>query len=277
VILDDITSATRKRVAGQKLRRPESLVEAEARALSAGLSALPVLPALPAPSTRLGSRFFESAISVPGLSFICELKRASPSKGIIVEHFPYIEIAKEYEEAGASAISVLTEPDFFRGSDDYLREVAGTVSAPVLRKDFTVDRYQIYEAKVLGASAILLICAILDKKTLADFIRTACTLGLASVVEAHNEREVDAALEAGARIVGVNNRDLATFEVDLGLSLRLRRYVPENVLFVAESGIKTADDVKALSDNGVDAALVGEALMRSPDKKAYLQMLRKYA
>jgi indole-3-glycerol phosphate synthase len=277
MILDEITAATRKRVAARKLRYSESLLEAEAHALCAGVSTLPVLPGLPSPSPQMGSRFFEYAISGPGVSFICELKRSSPSKGVIADDFPYIKIAKEYEEAGAAAISVLTEPDFFGGSDAYLREVAEKVAVPVLRKDFTVDPYQIYEAKVLGASAILLICAILDKKTLSEFIKNACTLGLASIVETHNESEVDEALEIGARIVGVNNRDLATFEVDLGLSLRLRPRVPENVLFVAESGIKSADDVKALSDGGVDAALIGEALMRSPDKKTYLQTLRQYA
>jgi indole-3-glycerol phosphate synthase len=221
-----------------------------------------------------GRTLFENALSSDGLSFICEIKRASPSKGIIAEDFPYLKIAEEYAGAGAAAVSVLTEPDFFKGSNTYLTEIAGKISLPLLRKDFTIDSYQIYEAKLLGASAILLICALLDKKTISDFIKTASTLGLSAIVEAHDETEIETALAAGAEIVGVNNRDLKTFNVDIGLSLRLRRFVPDNVLFVAESGIQSADDVKRLAESGVDAALVGEALMRAPDKAAYLDMLR---
>jgi indole-3-glycerol phosphate synthase len=267
VILDEIAAVTRRRVERQKVICCEDKIEADAYALCGSPSALFA-------SAETGS--FERAISAPGISFICELKRASPSKGIIARDFPYVDIAKEYEEAEAAAVSVLTEPDFFMGSDDYLRETAKILSIPVLRKDFTVDAYQIYEAKLLGASAVLLICALLDKKTLAVFIKIANELGMSALVEAHDEREVDAALQCGASIVGVNNRDLATFEVNLGLSLRLRSRVPANVLFVAESGIKNADDVRALNDCGVDAALIGEALMRSSDKKAYLMSLRRY-
>jgi indole-3-glycerol phosphate synthase len=264
-ILDDIASATRKRVALLKERVPQAQVEAEAHALyEAELKE----------GRATGYDRFERALSAPGVSFICEVKKASPSKGLIAADFPYIEIAREYEAAGAAAISVLTEPDFFMGSADYLRRIADTASVPLLRKDFTVDSYQIYEAKLLGASAVLLICTLLDRRTLARYIETARSVGLAALVEAHDEAEAEAALEAGARIVGVNNRDLRTFAVDIGTSLRLRNLVPRGILFVAESGIKTADDVKALADGGVDAALIGEALMRSPDKAAYLNMLR---
>jgi indole-3-glycerol phosphate synthase len=257
LILDEIAAATRRRVAARKMLRSQA--EMEAAAYSCG---------------GCGPDRFENAISAPGLSFICELKRASPSKGLIASDFPYINIAKEYEAAGAAAVSVLTEPDFFMGSDDYLREVAKTVSIPALRKDFTVDVYQIYEAKTLGASAVLLICALLDENTLSAFIETTYALGMSALVEAHDEREIEAALRCGARIIGVNNRDLRTFSVDLGASLRLRPLVPDNVPFVAESGITSADDVKALVEGGVDAALIGEAVMRAGDKAAFLRKMR---
>jgi indole-3-glycerol phosphate synthase len=256
LILDEIAAATRRRVAAQKTLCSQAVIEACACLLD-----------------RSPGRF-ENALSAPGLSFICELKRASPSKGVIASYFPYINIAKEYEAAGAAAVSVLTEPDFFMGSDDHLREIAKTVSIPALRKDFTVDAYQIYEAKLLGASAVLLICALLDEKTLAAFIQTARALGMSALVEAHDEREIEAALRCGARIIGVNNRDLRTFSVDLGASLRLRPLVPGDVLFVAESGITSADDVTALVEGGVDAALIGEAVMRAGDKAAFLRALR---
>ncbi|MDR1363044.1 MAG: indole-3-glycerol phosphate synthase TrpC [Spirochaetaceae bacterium] len=264
MILDDIAAATRKRIDAKKKAAPPAQVESEALAAARRTAGI----------GEAGVRF-EKALSAPGLSFICEIKRASPSKGIIAEEFPYLKIAEEYAQAGAAAVSVLTEPDFFKGGDDYLREIAGKISLPLLRKDFILDSYQIYEAKLLGASAVLLICALLDEKTLAGFIKTASTLGLAAIVEAHDERETAAALAAGARIVGVNNRDLKTFNVDIGLSLRLRRLVPSHVLFVAESGIRSAGDVRALVDSGADAALIGEALMRSSDKTAYLNMLRQ--
>jgi indole-3-glycerol phosphate synthase len=266
LILDEIAAATRKRVEAKKKLRPPSQVEAEAESETA--SAVPF---------KNGGDAFEKALSGPGISFICEIKRASPSKGIIAANFPYLKIAEEYARAGAAAVSVLTEPDFFMGSDDYLKEIAGKINTPVLRKDFIVDSYQIYEAKLLGASAILLICALLDKKTLASFIKTACRLGLAAIVEAHDERELETALSAGARVIGVNNRDLKTFNVDTGLSLRLRPLVPQNIIFVAESGVQTPDDIKVLADGGVDAVLIGEALMRSSDKTAYLNMLRSGA
>ncbi|MDO4291668.1 MAG: indole-3-glycerol phosphate synthase TrpC [Eubacteriales bacterium] len=218
---------------------------------------------------------FERALSAPGLSFICEVKKASPSKGLIAPDFPYLRIAEEYEAAGAAAVSVLTEPEYFLGSDQYLQEIAENVSIPVLRKDFTVDEYQIYEAKLLGASAVLLICSLLDREQLEHFLRTAHGLGLSALVEAHDETEVRTAVLAGARIIGVNNRDLKTFQVDVQTSLRLRRLVPEDRLYVSESGIRGPGDVGALWRSRADAVLVGESLMKSPDKKAALAALRE--
>ena len=217
---------------------------------------------------------FEKALGAPGISFICEVKKASPSKGLIAAEFPYLAIAREYEAAGAAAISCLTEPDFFLGSDEYLREIAAAVKIPVLRKDFTVDPYMIYEAKVLGASAVLLICAILSDEELLEYGKIARALGLSALVEAHDEREVERALRVEHGIVGVNNRDLKTFTVDCGNSVRLRKMVPDDRLFVSESGIRTAEDIAVLRQNGTDAVLIGETLMRSPDKAAALRELR---
>lgn len=205
---------------------------------------------------------FEKALRTNDIAFICEVKKASPSKGIIAEDFPYVEIAKEYEAAGAAAISVLTEPDFFMGSSEYLREIRQNVSIPILRKDFIIDEYQIYEASVIGADAVLLICAILDRDTLAKYIGVAHSIGLSALVETHSEAEVGMALSAGARIIGVNNRNLRTFEVDMTLSERLRKLVPEDILFVSESGISSPADVDKLRKAGANAALVGEALMK---------------
>ncbi|GHU98528.1 indole-3-glycerol phosphate synthase [Clostridia bacterium] len=217
---------------------------------------------------------FEAALRAPGLSFICEVKKASPSKGVIAADFPYLWIAREYETAGASAISVLTEPDFFSGSGEYLQEIARAVRIPVLRKDFIVDEYQIYEAKLWGASAVLLICALLDIRTLTAYISLCGRLGLSALVEAHDAHEVAAAVQSGARVIGVNNRDLKTFNVDLNISRRLRPLIPPPILFVSESGIHTADDVRGLIGIGADAVLIGEALMKADNKKAYLDMLR---
>ncbi|MCL2725135.1 MAG: indole-3-glycerol phosphate synthase TrpC [Polyangiaceae bacterium] len=217
---------------------------------------------------------FEDALKGQDIAFICEIKKASPSKGILVEDFPYLDIAKAYEEAGAAAISVLTEPSFFHGDDRYLREIADLVSIPLLRKDFTVDSYMIYEAKILGASAVLLICALLHEDTLAEYISVAHGLGLSALVEAHSEEEVSMALGAGARIIGVNNRDLKTFEVNVKLSEHLRKMVPSHVLFVSESGITSPDDVATLRRIGADAALIGETMMRSAEKKAEMSRLR---
>ncbi len=216
---------------------------------------------------------FKQAVSGEGIHFICEVKKASPSKGLIAEDFPYLDIAKEYEQAGAAAISVLTEPEYFLGRDEYLQEIARRVSIPVLRKDFTVDVYQIYEAKLLGASAVLLICALLDDTELKEFLEIAHSIGLSALVEAHDEAEVKRALAAGAEIIGVNNRDLKSFTVDIENSVRLRKLVPENIVFVSESGIKTAKDIDVLRKNGTNAVLIGEMLMRSSDKKQVLKEL----
>ncbi|MDR1028861.1 MAG: indole-3-glycerol phosphate synthase TrpC [Clostridiales Family XIII bacterium] len=217
---------------------------------------------------------FEAALRKPGLSFICEVKRASPSKGLIAPDFPYHSVARDYAAAGADALSVLTEPTYFLGDDVYLREIARAVPLPVLRKDFTVDAYQIYQAKALGASAVLLICAILDAGTLRDFLSIADALGLAALTEVHDETELEVALRAGARIIGVNNRDLKTFSVEPRNCLRLRASIPQGTLCVAESGISSRADTELLLENGVDAVLVGEALMRAEDRGAALRDLR---
>ena len=216
---------------------------------------------------------FEEALRAPGFSFICEVKKASPSKGVIAEDFPYLHIAREYEDAGASAISVLTEPRFFQGSPAYLQEITREVSIPCLRKDFIIDEYQIYEAKFLGAAAVLLICALLEEKQLPAFIVLSESIGLAALVETHNEAEVEAALKAGAKIIGINNRDLQTFAVDLDVTSRLAKHIPAGIVKVSESGIHSPDDIKRVADSGIDAVLVGESMMRARDKKQYLAEL----
>ena len=246
MILETIAEATRKRVAAEKEKCSLAEMKEKATAMN--------------PDTGFP---FEQALKKPGMSFICEVKKASPSKGIIAEDFPYLEIAKEYEAAGASAISCLTEPEYFKGDKRYLKKIAETVSIPVLRKDFTVDPYMIYEAKVLGATAVLLICALLPEETLKEYLETAHSLGLSALV----------AMRAGARIIGVNNRNLKDFTVDIHNSERLRELVPENIVFVSESGIKTPEDVGRLYQNKTDAVLIGETLMRSSNKKAELEKL----
>lgn len=221
-----------------------------------------------------GGFTFEEALKKSGISFICECKKASPSKGLIAPDFPYLQIAEEYEAAGADCISVLTEPKWFLGSDEYLKEIAKAVSIPCLRKDFTVDAYMVYEARVLGASAVLLICSILGEEQMKEYIGICDELGLSALVEAHDEEEVKMALRAGARIIGVNNRNLKDFTVDTDNSRRLRELIPENVLFVSESGVRSAEDVQKLRKIGADAVLVGETLMRAEDKKRKLAELR---
>lgn len=216
---------------------------------------------------------FEKALKTDTISFICEVKKASPSKGIIAKDFPYLEIAREYESAGAACISCLTEPKWFMGSDRYLREIAAAVSVPVLRKDFTVCDYQIYEAKLLGAKAVLLICALLDTDTIKGYIEICDLLGISALVEAHDEGEIISALNAGARIIGVNNRNLKDFTVDVNNSARYRSMIPKDVVFVSESGIKTYQDIKTLIDNGTNAVLIGEALMKAENKGAVLKEL----
>ena len=210
-----------------------------------------------------------------GMSFICEVKKASPSKGVIAEIFPYLEIAEDYERAGASCISVLTEPSRFLGDIRYLAEIAEAVGIPVLRKDFVVDEYMVYEARCAGASAVLLICSILDESQLKSLIGLCDSLSLSALVEAHDEDEVRRALRCGARVLGVNNRDLRDFSVDHRNCLRLRPLVPDNILFVAESGIKSRQDIEDLEMNGVDAVLIGETLMRADDRCAKLRELRR--
>ena len=249
MILDKIVEATKIRVAKEKqVETPE--------AVKAAALALPSDTGFP----------FEAALRQQDFNFICEVKKASPSKGIIAEHFPYLDIAKEYEVAGAAAISVLTEPDFFKGDKKYLQEIASTVKIPVLRKDFIIDEYQIYQAKVWGASAILLICACLDVPTLTKFRELADSLGLSSLVEAHDEQEVQMAIDCGARIIGVNNRNLKDFTVDVQNSVRLRNLVQDDVIFVSESGLETPEDIQVLRDNNIGVALMGETFMRSPNK-----------
>ena len=225
-------------------------------------------------SMQKGSFAFEKALRKDGISFICECKKASPSKGLIAPEFPYLQIAEEYEAAGADCISVLTEPKWFLGSDKFLKEIADAVSIPCLRKDFTVDEYMIYEAKVLGASAVLLICSILGKSEIREYLQICDDLGLSALVETHDEREVQMAIDAGARVIGVNNRNLKDFSVNTDNSRRLRELIPSEVLFVSESGVQTAEDVAALRAIGADAVLIGETLMRAADKKAKLAELR---
>ena len=260
MILEEIAARTVQRVADEKAA--VTLYEMKKRA--AAMDANTGFP-------------FKKALSGDEISFICEVKRASPSKGLIAPDFPYLDIARDYEKAGAAAISCLTEPFWFRGRDEYLTEISKAVKIPVLRKDFTVDEYMIYQAKTLGASAVLLICSILSKEQLSEYLGIAHSLGLSALVEAHDEDEVRTALSVGAGIIGVNNRDLRTFTVDINNSARLRKLVPPEVLFVSESGIKTAADIESLRSNGTNAVLIGETLMRSPDKKAALDGLRGHA
>lgn len=256
MILDTIVEVTKIRVAQEKqMESPE--------AVKAAALALPSDTGFP----------FEAALRQQDFNFICEVKKASPSKGIIAEHFPYLDIAKEYEVAGAAAISVLTEPDFFKGDKKYLQEIASTVKIPVLRKDFIIDEYQIYQAKVWGASAILLICACLDVPTLTKFRELADSLGLSSLVEAHDENEVQMAIDCGARIIGVNNRNLKDFTVDVQNSVRLRNLVQDDVIFISESGLETPEDIQVLRDNNIGVALMGETFMRSPNKVEKLAYL----
>ena len=217
---------------------------------------------------------FERALKKPGISFICECKKASPSRGIIAENFPYLDIAKEYERAGADCLSVLTEPKYFLGKDEYLIKIAANVAIPALRKDFTVDEYMLYQAKILGAKAALLICSVLDESDIKKYIGICDDLGISALVEAHDEREIKTAINCGARMIGVNNRNLKDFSVDSSNSLKLRDSVPENIIFVSESGIKTRDDIVKAEQSGVDAVLIGETLMKSPDKAETMKILR---
>lgn len=256
MILDTLADVTRKRIEEQK--KTVSLEELKNKALS-----------LPKKNFE-----FEKALRGEDIRFICEVKKASPSKGLIAPDFPYVDIAKEYEDAGAAAVSVLTEPEYFKGSDSYVTEISQNISLPIIRKDFTIDEYMIYQAAVMGASAVLLICSLLDTDTIKEYIGICDTLGLSALVETHDAQEVQSAIAAGARLIGVNNRNLKDFTVDISNCIRLRGLVPKGITFVAESGIKTAEDIDDLRQAGVNAVLIGETLMRAEDKKAMLDELR---
>ena len=281
-ILDEIAERTRQRVADEKRTRSlESMRQAaeEARrhdcdgcnAEDPGLSAEEFASArILAPC----SFPFEGMLERPGVQVIAEVKRASPSKGLIAPDFPYLQIARDYEAAGAAAISCLTEPYWFQGRDEYLAEIAREVRIPVLRKDFVVDEYMVYQAKALGARAVLLICAILDDAQLSAYRQLADELQMSALVEAHTAEEVQRAVACGARVIGVNNRDLKTFNVDMAAARELRDMVPAHTLFVSESGVKSAADVEAARAMRADAVLVGETLMRAEDKRAKLAELR---
>ncbi len=272
-ILKTITERTRERIREQEKLIPPAemrrMAEAVLREEQGGAAAN-------SSGDRLEKDYmpaFERALRQPGMSFICEVKKASPSKGIIAEDFPYVDIAKDYEAAGASAISCLTEPYWFLGSDVYLEEIAETVSVPVLRKDFTCSEYMIWQAKALGASAVLLICSMLDDVELREYHRLTEELHMSALVEAHDAGEIEQAKQAGARIIGVNNRNLKDFSVDIDHSARLRQLAGEDTVFVSESGIRGPEDMKALCENGTDAVLIGEMLMRSSDRQAALKTL----
>lgn len=260
-ILEEIAEKTRERIEEQKKITPVSFLLERIREREE------------LEKQKGKKQSFLEALRKEGMSYICEVKKASPSKGLIAPEFPYLDIAKEYEEAGASAISCLTEPFYFQGKNEYLEEITKEVSIPVLRKDFTVDEYMIYESRALGASAVLLICAILEDKQLLEYGRLAKELGMDALVEAHDETEVARAISAEADMIGVNNRDLRTFQVDVRNSIRLRNLAPKEVVFVSESGIKTHEDIQVLYDNRVDGVLIGETLMRSANKKAALEKL----
>lgn len=295
-ILETITERTRERIREQEnlipLSQMRRMAEAVLRDERAGTAAEAVLreeqTGAAAEADSAGERkgaghgtvdmpAFERALRQPGMSFICEVKKASPSKGIIAEDFPYMDIAKDYEAAGASAISCLTEPYWFLGSDVYLEEIAENVSIPVLRKDFTCSEYMIWQAKALGASAVLLICSVLDDGELRAYHRLTEELHMSALVEAHDADEIERAKQAGARIIGVNNRNLKDFSVDIGHSARLRQLAGEDTVFVSESGIRTPEDMRTLCENGTDAVLIGEMLMRAPDRQAALRALKREA
>ncbi len=256
MILDKLAASTKDRVEAVKKEIPiEKVIEI-------------------AENVKIQPFLFEKALKQEGLSFICEVKKASPSKGIIATDFPYLEIAKEYENIGANCISVLTEPEYFKGNDTYLSDIAKNVSIPVIRKDFTIDEYQIYEAKALGASAVLLIVSLLPLDILKKYIRLCDYLGLSALVEAHDENEVNIALEAGARMIGINNRNLKDFTVDVGNCIRLRQDIPSDRIVIAESGIKGCEDIRRIKDANIDGVLIGETLMRSENRKKTLHEMK---
>ncbi len=259
-ILDTIAAYARERVAADKEKLSLDTVQELCRQ-----------------SGPADGKAFMDALKKPGMRFICEVKKASPSKGIISENFPYLDIAREYEVAGADCLSCLTEPKWFLGSDKIFREIREAVRLPMLRKDFTIDEYQLYQAKLMGANAVLLICALLDTRTIADYLKICDGLGLSALVEAHDETEIASAVSAGAKIIGVNNRNLKDFSVDFSNAARLREKIPPHILYVAESGVTGPQDAAALHRIGADAALIGEAFMRSGKKTALLNAMREAA
>ena len=259
-ILNEIAERTKERVAEQKQMIPVEEMKrlAEEACVSFDKNQYP----------------FRQALSGEGIHLICEVKKASPSKGVIAKEFPYVEIAKDYERGGASAVSVLTEPYYFLGSNEYLKHIRSEIAIPILRKDFIVEEYQIYETKTLGADACLLICSILSKEQLKQYLTLAHKLGLSALVETHDEEEIAMAVKAGAGIIGVNNRNLKDFSVDIGHSQNLRKLVPAETIFVAESGIQNKEQVAALRKDGVNAVLIGETFMRAPDRAGMVKEFR---
>ncbi len=253
-ILTEIAEKVRAKVEEQKRRLPLSQLKSLAGS---------------APEQR----GLAAALSRPGINIIAEIKRASPSAGLLSEHFEPAAIARMYAGGGAAAISVLTEQDYFLGSLDHLLEARRAVDLPALRKDFILDDYQIYESRAGGADAILLIVALLDRHKLAHLIELAGELGLEALVEVHTASELETALQAGAQIVGVNNRDLRDFKVSLNVSLELARLMPENIIKVSESGIKSLRDIVRLRRAGFDGFLIGEQLMRASDPRQALRAL----
>lgn len=275
-ILDTIAAATRTRVQKEKERLSTADIKRQCAQAQEEIDRQILDFEADQTGRHLGNGLrFVDALAKPGLSFICEVKKASPSKGVISEDFPYLEIARAYEEAGADCVSCLTEPQWFKGSDEIFREIRTAIDTPMIRKDFVVDEYQLYQARLMGADAVLLICAILDQQKLSRYLEITHELGMAALVETHNEEEIGQALEVGARLIGINNRNLHDFSVDFSTSRRLRSLIPEDRIFVAESGVKDPEDIADVAAMGADAVLIGEALMRSNDKNATLEAMRQ--
>jgi indole-3-glycerol phosphate synthase len=276
MILDTLAQATKKRIDGQKqLKSLEALKQELSEKAERGELVLPDKEKSFEENFNNPSLYrFEKNLKGKGIHIIAEVKKASPSKGLIDPNFDYMKVARDYEMAGVDCVSCLTEPDYFKGSDEIFMEIRRALKTPMIRKDFTVDEYMIYQAKLMGADCILLICAILDDEALMSYYKLADSLGLSVLVETHDEEEMERALKIGARMIGVNNRNLKDFTVDIGNSIRLRKMVPENVIFVAESGIKTREDIKELEDCGTNGVLIGETFMRAADKAKELKLLK---
>ena len=249
MILDDLVTATKKRMAAEK--RIYSLEELKQQSQKAPMK---------------NPQLIVDKLLEPKLTFIAEIKKASPSKGVIVQDFPYLEIAQEYQANKIDMISVLTEPDYFQGNLKYLQQITQEVDLPVLRKDFTIDSYMIYQAKIAQASLILLIVAILSDGQLKDYLKLAKELGLAAIVEVHDETELKRALRAKSKIIGINNRNLKDFSVNFNNSLKLKKLIPADIPVIAESGIKTKTDIKLLKKAGINGVLIGETFMKAKNK-----------